>query len=148
MKNNISRRGFLKLAGSLGLSALIGTNLISCDHSKEGNNNEIEEEIVNDSFTKTNEVQYFEVGEHVIYTRETGRSLDSSKNGQITVPEGYEVVGASSSIGGAPISYNTLYWANKVPVEADIYIDNKENLSCPFPGKPVELKKDTSNKTK
>ena len=147
---NVSRRNFLKAFGFSTLMVGIGTALSGCDKLddvKAGTSNDLEK-VDNNGYTKTNETEYFEEGQHLICIVDTDAFANQNqKNLQIEIPEGYEMLSSSAWAryhDGLHTREKT-YWVNNVPVIADLYVDKDGNTSCPYFGQVAELEKETSN---
>ena len=144
---DMDRRGFFKLAGTLGIVAIFGGTLTGCSYFKEeiednGNNTEDNE------WSKTGNKKTYKAYEHVIWEFEDFDNKKKSliqSNGEIDIPNGYSYVsseaiaehqGNGSKTQG--IKYN---FVNTVDVEAEEYMDRNGNTAYPIAGTPIDLEK-------
>ena len=148
---NISRRQYLKLIGSLGGIILLN-GLTGCAHEEKNNEDTIEYDengTKNDYWETTGNSKQFDVGEHFIYTIV---SIYYKDNGQIIVPEGYEYISSepiTQRVGYGSGTYAIKYnFINTVPVTAKEYKNSEtEEIAYPYSGTPITLE-ETSSKQK
>lgn len=139
---NISRRGYLKLIGSL--SGIILLNSLTGCKNEENNNEDTvdydENGIENDFWKATGNSKQFNPGEHFIYTI---ISIRYKNNGQIIIPDGYEYINSETFYKWyGVVKYNFI---NTVPVTALEYKNNMTGeIAYPFSGTPIELKNENS----
>lgn len=147
----LDRRDFLKLSGTLGLTALFGGSLIGC--SSENNDEEIVEEYPDaegkendyyDYWTATGNKKTFEAETHLIFTTDVlfnsstiGGSYATQRNGEINIPNGYSLV-SNEPLADYGIRY---VYINSVPVEALEYKSYDGETAYPFAGTPLDLEK-------
>lgn len=162
---NITRRNYLKLVGSLSCIILLN-GLTGCskkeaskeeidynkneaenDQPKEGEIAYDENGVQNSGWSPTGNSKDFEPGEHFIYTIV---SIKYKDNGQITIPEGYEYVSSETITSKAgygsktnKIKYNFI---NTVPINALEYINlMTDEIAFPFSGTVIQLEEEQTN---
>ena len=145
---NISRRGYLKLIGSL--SGIILLNSLTGCKNEENNNEDTvdydENGIENDFWKATGNSKQFDVGEHFIYTI---ISIRYKNNGQIIIPDGYEYVSSetiTTRAGYGSATYSIKYnFINIVPVTAKEYENSEtKETAYPYSGTPITLEEENS----
>ena len=149
----LDRRDFLKLSGTLGLTALLGGSLAGCAETEE---NENSNGIINKAYatdwgqwTPTGNKTTFETNQHVFYEisplnygllEQAGG--DRVYNGEIKIPDGYAYISSESmNIDETTrgIKYN---YINIVPVEVLEYQNTETGeVAYPFAGTPLDLEK-------
>ena len=144
---NISRRKYLKLIGSLSgliiLNSLTGCDEVNIDYDEDNNNEEAldydENGIKNECWKATGNTKQFNPGEHFIYTI---ISTKNKKNGQIIIPDGYEYISSEAIPETYWIKYNFI---NTVPVTALEYKHNlNDDIAFPYSGTPIQLENENS----
>lgn len=140
---NISRRKYLKLIGSLSgliiLNSLTGCDEVNIDYDEDNNNEEAldydENGIKNEYWKATGNTKQFNPGEHFIYNQK-------QKNGQIIIPDGYEYISSEAIPETYWIKYNFI---NTVPVTALEYKHNlNDDIAFPYSGTPIQLENENS----
>lgn len=143
----LDRRDFLKLSGTLGLTALFGGSLVGCSSDTKTDTN-IAYSNETDYWTETGNEKIFEEESHVIYEiKIIDKNLieyknNATLNNEIQIPDGYALVSSEDfqDRKGLTLGYKYTY-VNTVPIKALEYQSKDGETAYPFAGTPLDLEK-------